>query len=144
MPPVAVAVAASPPAASPSSPPPRARSTLDGPQKAAALILGLDEEAATELLRHLSPAELRQLGPAVDALRLDDMSELEGVFNEFAEAMERPALPRSGGAYLRRLASAAFGAEHAARVLAPDDARTSATSTDLWTNRVTTVPSSTY
>lgn len=103
----------------PDATPPRPASRLTGPQKAAALILGLDEAVAAEVLRHLEPDDLRRLVPVVDALQIADSSELDAVFEEFTRLVARPALPRSGAAYLRRLADVALGEGHLDRLLAP-------------------------
>ncbi len=96
--------------------------SLPGPHKAAILLLGLDEQVATEILRHLPPAQLRQLLPLVDELALDAGAQLDQVFGEFADLMARPSLPPSGSDYMRRLAAAAIGEAEVQRLLQPAEA----------------------
>ena len=102
-------------------PPPRTvpMSTLTGPQKAAVLILGLDETVATSILRRMPPPDLKRLVAEVEALSLASPDQIEAVFLEFSELMARPVLPGTGKEYMRRLAAAAVGAEQLDRLLAP-------------------------
>jgi flagellar motor switch protein FliG len=95
---------------------------LTGPQKAAALILGLEEATAAAILRELDPADLRRLVPIVDGLQVGALEELDAVFVEFADLMARPAIPGTGGSYLRKLASTALGAGALDRLLANPEA----------------------
>ena len=92
---------------------------LTGPQKAALVILGLDEQIACDVLRHLEEGELRRLTASVEVLDTLPVDALDRVFTDFADKMKRPFLPRSGGDYVRRLTAAAFGDEKAKRLFAP-------------------------
>src|SRR5690348_11407405 len=94
-------------------------STLTGPQKAAVLLLGLDETVATTILRRMPPHDLKRLVHEVETLHLNSPDELEAVFAEFTELMQRPVLPGTGKQYMRRLAAAAIGADSLDRLLAP-------------------------
>jgi flagellar motor switch protein FliG len=93
--------------------------SLTGPQKAALVILGLDERVACDVLRHLEEVELRRLAASVEALDTLPIGELERVFSDFADKMQQPMLPRSGGEYVRRLTAAALGDDRAKRLFAP-------------------------
>jgi flagellar motor switch protein FliG len=96
-----------------------AASTLTGPQKAAVLILGLDETVATGILKKMNPADLKRLVAEVEALNLAGPEQIDAVFLEFSELMQRPVLPGTGKEYMRRLAANAVGAETLDRLLAP-------------------------
>jgi flagellar motor switch protein FliG len=110
------AAAAAPVAARP------VRSSLSGPQKAAVVILGLDETIATSILRRMPPADLRRLVAEVETLTLSNPDDIDAVFTEFADLMARPVLPGAGKQYMRKLATAAIGADSLDRLLAPAQA----------------------
>ncbi len=93
--------------------------TLTGPQKAALVILGLDERVACDVLRHLEEVELRRLAASVEALEALPIEQLERVFEDFADKMLQPMLPRSGGEYVRRLTAVALGDDKAKKLFAP-------------------------
>jgi flagellar motor switch protein FliG len=97
---------------------PASNAKLSGPEKAALLIFGLDEDVATEILRHLDDDDLARLNTIVARGAPPRTSELERVFAEFVNGMEGPPpAPRDGAAYLHRLASAAVGDERARKLL---------------------------
>jgi flagellar motor switch protein FliG len=102
-----------PAAAAPALPP------LTGPQKAALVILGLDESVATDILRHLEESDLRKLQLEVEAMKVVPLERLDATFGELCKKMQEPYFPRSGSDYLRRLTAAAHGEDHARRVLEP-------------------------
>jgi flagellar motor switch protein FliG len=114
------------------------RSTLTGPQKAAVLILGLDEAVATSILRRMPPADLKRLMAEVESLSLASPDQIEAVFLEFSELMARPVLPGTGKDYMRRLAAGAIGSEQLDRLLAPPPAHFDALSA-LRSARVSTL-----
>jgi flagellar motor switch protein FliG len=109
-----------PPTVTPATPAPSPNGTkLSGPEKAAALLLGLDEAVAALIIKQLSPEELRRLMPIVDKLPKIELDELDVVYGEFTDLMQRPALPTSGGDYMRKLAASAIGADEFEKVLSP-------------------------
>lgn len=93
--------------------------SLTGPQKAALVILGLDERVACDVLRHLEEPELRRLAASVESLERLPIDQLDKVFQDFTDKMQLPMLPRSGGEYMRRLTAAALGDDKAKRMFAP-------------------------
>src|SRR5215470_20167116 len=93
--------------------------TLTGPQKAALVILGLDEAVACDVLRYLEEAELKRLAACVDALDVIPIEALDKVYEDFVDRMQKPMLPRSGGEYVRRLTATALGDDRAKRLFAP-------------------------
>ena len=93
---------------------------LSGPQKAALVILGLDESIATEVLRHMDEADVARLAESVQKLDNLPVEQLDATFNDFVGRMSGPpTAPREGAAYVRKLAEAAMGPERAKRLLAP-------------------------
>ena len=95
------------------------KSKLTGPQKAALLVLGLDEAIATEVLRHLGEDDMARLAESVSRLKDPPVGELDATFMDFVGKMSSPYVPRDGAAYVRKLASAAMGEDRANRLLNP-------------------------
>jgi flagellar motor switch protein FliG len=96
------------------------RATLSGPEKAALLLLSLDEARAAAILGHLEEDEIRRVHEAIAVLGRLPSDAVRGVVDEFSQALDgRQVHLRGGAAYLRRLASRALGEERAARVLDP-------------------------
>jgi flagellar motor switch protein FliG len=92
---------------------------LSGPQRAALVVLALEESLACEVLRHLGEADLRRLLDCVDAMDKVPLDALEPTFEAFDQELRSPVPPRGGGSYVRRLAATALGAERAGRLLKP-------------------------
>ncbi len=95
------------------------KSKLSGPQKAALLVLGLDEAIATEVLKHLDEKDMTRLADHVAKLKEPPVAELDATFLDFVGKMSAPVVPRDGAAYVRRLASAAIGEDKAKALLQP-------------------------
>jgi flagellar motor switch protein FliG len=93
--------------------------TLAGPERAAMIVLGLDEEVAADVLRHMPEDDVRRLADAVTHLEPVPLDLLEPAFEDFDRAMRAPVLPRGGADYLRRLAASALGEERVRRLLNP-------------------------
>jgi len=91
--------------------------TITNRQKAALVILALEEGLAVEVMRNLEADELRSLVKCVETLDGVDPMLLDSVFVEFSEKMRIPMLPRSGGAYVRNLAVNALGESKAREIL---------------------------
>jgi flagellar motor switch protein FliG len=94
------------------------KSKLSGPQKAALFILGLDEAAATDILKFFDEKDMGRLAEHVSKLKEPPIAELDSTFTEFVAKMASHQVPRDGNAYVRRLAVAAIGEEKASRLLA--------------------------
>ncbi len=93
---------------------------LSGPQKAALLILGLDEAIATEVLRHMDETDVARLAESVQKLEQLPVEQLDVTFHDFVGRMSGPPMqPREGAAYVRKLAEAAMGPDRARRLLSP-------------------------
>lgn len=92
---------------------------LTGPQKAALLMIALDETTAADVMRGLSELELRRLSAAVEDLATFPQDTVDNVYDEFRNKLEEGVQARQGGEYLRNIAAQAFGEERARRLLAP-------------------------
>lgn len=92
--------------------------TLRGPQRAALVVLGLDEAIAADVLKHLAPDELRRLGKVIEDLGTVPIDAIEPTFETFCRKMKEPVLPVAAGTYFRQLATSALG-ERANDLLAP-------------------------
>ncbi len=90
---------------------------LSGPQKAALVILAMEEPLACELLRHLSEKELRRLVECVDKMDKLPTEALDATFEDFDEQLRSPLPKGGGGEYLRKLTTSALGGERAQRLL---------------------------
>ena len=58
-------------------------STLSGPQKAAAILLTMDKPTSAQLIKHLSPEELRDVTRAAARLGVVSVTELEAVVQDY-------------------------------------------------------------
>lgn len=92
---------------------------LNGPQKAALVMIALDEATAADVMRSLSELELRRLAAAVEALASYPTDMTDQVYDEFRTKLDEGVQAREGGEYLRSVAAQAFGEDRARRLLAP-------------------------
>jgi flagellar motor switch protein FliG len=94
---------------------------LSGPEKAAVLLLALDEDVAAEVMSHLDEAQLRLLAERAGRLGSSAAGALEATFEEFDRLMRSPGplVPAAAGAYFKTLAARALGAERAEQLLSP-------------------------
>ena len=101
-----------------------ATTQLSGPQRAALVLLALDQKTAREVIQHLEDRDLEQLEAC--ARSLDPVS--REAIDPALEALEQQLLgsipPKGAGAYLQRLTKDAVGEERARRLFqAPEGAR---------------------
>ncbi|MFH0899336.1 MAG: FliG C-terminal domain-containing protein [Pseudomonadota bacterium] len=92
---------------------------VSGPDKAALMMIALDESTGADVLRSLSEAEIRRLAAAVDSLPSLSPDGLEQLYEDFRNTLEAGIQAREGSVYLRGIAALAFGEERAKRLLAP-------------------------
>lgn len=97
---------------------------LAGPQKAALVMIALDEDVAAEVMRHLDEAELRRLAESTETLQGVSPDVLGPIFEEFERSMKETMQLRGGAAYLRRIAANAIGEERAQKLFSPSTERT--------------------
>jgi flagellar motor switch protein FliG len=96
-----------------------AAARLSGAERAALVVLGLDEGLACQILRHLPEGDVRRLLECVDTMTQMPVEALEPAFEDFERELRAPVPARGGGSYLRKLANAAIGAENVQRLLSP-------------------------
>jgi flagellar motor switch protein FliG len=92
-------------------------SKLSGAQKAAIVLLQLDEQSAARVLAELSETEVEEV--TAEIVRLDDVPSgtVDGVVREFHRRVNLGDSSHGGSAYAQRLLEASFGAEKAAGVM---------------------------
>lgn len=93
-------------------------------QRAAVVLLGLDEDVAQQVLKALDPRDLRLLAAAADSLGNVSGEVLPAAFEEFEKAMAQPRLPGGPGDYLRKLTASTVGADRARALFAPAEPAT--------------------
>lgn len=86
---------------------------LNGPQKAAILLLSLGEEAAAEVMKNLSKEEITLLSAHLSRVEAVTPREVDRVTNEFYRIAEKgkflPASPETKTGYLKKILSKALG-----------------------------------
>ncbi len=91
---------------------------MNGGQKAAILLLSLGEEAAAEVIRHLSEDEINALTGHMNRCDGTTPAKVERVANEFYRIAEKgrflPATPETKTAYLKKILARALGEEKSA------------------------------
>jgi flagellar motor switch protein FliG len=93
-------------------------SHLSGAQKAAVLIMYLEEQVARQIFGHLGEDEIRAVGEAIASLDHVDPDTIQAVISEFAGDLSRSLyLQAQGPAYLRSVFPQVLGKEKAHRVL---------------------------
>ncbi len=95
------------------------RNALTEQQRAAALILSLDQVVARTILRHLDDNELRQLTELSAMLPKVKADSVEEVARMFCSAMKLPLSAGAGGEYARQLVTEAVGEERAQSLFLP-------------------------
>jgi flagellar motor switch protein FliG len=92
---------------------------MEGPTRAAAVLLSLDEATAAEVLKRLGPDEIKRLATKAGALRPAGEGALESALLEFEQLMLNPlqAALRRPADHIRGLAQKALGADAAAKLL---------------------------
>ena len=92
---------------------------LSGAQRAAIFLLGVGEEAATEVMRHMSAKEVQQVGEAMASISKLTNEQVEGVLTEFhVESAEINPLGLEVPAFTRRVMTSALGQDKAQNILA--------------------------
>ncbi|MYM53695.1 flagellar motor switch protein FliG [Thalassovita mangrovi] len=91
---------------------------LGGTKKAAVLMMLFGEEAASSILKLLSPQEVQQLGTAMYGVRNVDHSTVNEVLNEFLnELREHTGLGVGANEYIREVLTRALGQDKAQSVM---------------------------
>ena len=92
---------------------------LSGAQRAAIFLLGVGEEAATEVMRHMSAKEVQQVGEAMATISKLTNEQVESVLSEFhIDSAEINPLGLEVPAFTRRVMTSALGQDKAQNILA--------------------------
>ena len=85
-------------------------SNLSGAQRAAIFLLGVGEEAATEVMRHMSAKEVQQVGEAMATISKLTNTQVESVLADFhLESAEINPLGLEAPDFTRRVMTSALG-----------------------------------
>ena len=91
---------------------------LSGSQRAAILLLGVGEEAATEVMRHMSAKEVQQFGEAMATISKLTNNQVESVLADFhLESAEINPLGLEATDFTRRVMTSALGQDKAQNIL---------------------------
>jgi flagellar motor switch protein FliG len=87
-----------------------AKTELTGPEKAALLLLSLDEAAAAPIVAELEVSDLKRLREAANNLKTVPADAIDRVYAEFlTKSKAALAVPKGGLSYLRKLSKRALG-----------------------------------
>ena len=91
---------------------------LSGSQRAAIFLLGVGEEAATEVMRHMSAKEVQQVGEAMATISKLTNNQVESVLSDFQlESAEINPLGLDATDFTRRVMTSALGQDKAQNIL---------------------------
>ncbi|WP_078120592.1 flagellar motor switch protein FliG [Thiosocius teredinicola] len=91
---------------------------LSGVERSALLMLGLGEKHAAEILRHMGPKEVQEIGLAMASLSNVTNSQMELVMQDFVGAIgEQTSLGVGSDEYIRNMLTSALGADKAGGVI---------------------------
>ena len=91
---------------------------LSGLERSALLMLGLGEQHAAEILRHMGPKEVQEIGLAMAGLANITNSQMELVMQKFVGTIgEQTSLGMGSDQYIRNMLTSALGAEKAGGVI---------------------------
>jgi flagellar motor switch protein FliG len=91
---------------------------IGGVERAAILLLALGEEDAAELLKHMEPKEVQDLGMAMAGLTNVTTDQMEAVMRHFVSTLEKQtALGLGSDEYIRNMLTNALGEDKAGGVI---------------------------
>jgi flagellar motor switch protein FliG len=89
-----------------------------GTERAAILLMTLGDQAAAEVLRHMSPKEVQSVGTAMAQLKNITRSQVADVLKEFVVTMnEETGLGLGSDEYIRKVLTNALGEEKAGNII---------------------------
>lgn len=92
--------------------------SLGGIDRAAVLLMSLGEQHAAEVLKHMGPKEVQQLGSAMSSLGNVSSLQVNQVLNEFMQAVQQQtSLGIGSDDYVRKVMMQALGEDKAGRVI---------------------------
>lgn len=93
-------------------------SDFSGADKAAVLLMSLGEAAATEIMRHLGPREVQNIGTAMAAMKNVSQEAVKGVIDEFIErANNETPIGIGTDDYIRNVLTDALGSDKAQNMI---------------------------
>jgi len=97
---------------------PQAVKALTGVERSALLMLGLGEKHAAEILRHMGPKEVQEVGLAMTTLTNITKSQMELVMQDFVGAIgEQTSIGLGSDDYIRKTLTSALGADKASGII---------------------------
>lgn len=91
---------------------------ISGPERAAIFMMSLGEQNAAEVLKHMSPREVQQVGSAMASLSNVSNEKVHAVLGQFAELMTgQSAVAVDSAEYVRNVLIAALGEKKASGLL---------------------------
>ncbi len=91
---------------------------LNGKERSALLMLGLGEQHAAEILRHMGPKEVQEMGTAMAGLSNVTRSMMEQVMADFVGTIgEQTSLGLGSDEYIRNILTSALGSDKASGVI---------------------------
>ncbi len=95
-----------------------AHSGTRGVERAAILLMALGEQAASEVMKHMAPREIKKVGAVMADLENISRQQVENVLDHFCETMQNETGFGLGtDVYLRNVLTKALGPEHAGNVI---------------------------
>lgn len=96
----------------------KAMSKLSGAERAAIFLMSLGENEAAEVMKHLGPREVQQLGVAMSAMENVSRDKVNGVIGEFVQTVEeQTALGIGNTDYVRSVLVKALGEDRAGGII---------------------------
>jgi flagellar motor switch protein FliG len=91
---------------------------LSGLERSALLMLGLGEKHAAEILKHMGPKEVQEIGMAMASLSSITNSQMELVMQKFVDAIgEQTSLGMGSDEYIRNMLTSALGSDKAGGII---------------------------
>jgi len=89
-----------------------------GVERAAILLMAIGEQAASEVMKHMAPREVKKVGAAMADLENVSRQQVVNVLNDFCETMQNETgFGLGNDIYLRNVLTKALGDEHAEDVI---------------------------
>lgn len=96
----------------------RRKTALSGAERAAVFLMSLGENEAAEVMKHLGPREVQQLGVAMSGLRNVNRNEVNAVLNDFVQTVEQQTSLGIGNTdYVRTVLVKALGEDKAGGII---------------------------
>jgi flagellar motor switch protein FliG len=89
-----------------------------GVERAAILLMAIGEQAASEVMKHMAPREVKKVGAAMATIENISRQQVTNVLNDFCETMRNETgFGLGNDVYLRNVLTKALGPDHAGDVI---------------------------